>query len=227
MGINFEKALDGWSKKDIATASENEEYISELINDHRNQISLLSRIGNSYYDSDIFDFVSKSEKIFLKSKGLVNLTACENEEPKEQGVTREYFADEYYLKKSGDSYVLILPPMVSQYKLERRMQEGKAIYFLTLDLIKNYERNVGKLEIFDRACITFYHFVDINLPEISVPDPDNIDIKKVIDALQGSIITSDNLLHINLAHKAYLSPYPHTEIYVKKLENIQQKTRGV
>ena len=226
MSIDFEKALDGWIENNVsreAAGKSKEEYINMLIKFHHEQIRLLTRISTEGRDADIYDFTARSEKLFLRAKALTNFATSREETQLTGKEIRIFSSDTYELKCAQDGYVLILPPMVSQYKLNRRMQEGKTIYFLVLDLIKRYEKEQGKISRFDRAGISFIHFIDIDLPEVSVPDPDNIDIKKVIDALQGSVIAEDNLLHLELEHRAYLSSQPHTEVYVKRLENIEQK----
>ncbi len=225
MSIDFGKALDGWIENVISSESSGigkEEYIESLIKFHHEQIRLLTKISTEGKDDDIYDFTARSEKLFLRSKALTNFAAA-GEEILPGKEVRIFSGDIYELRKIKDGYVLMLPPMVSQYKLNRRMQEGKAIYFLVLDLIKHYEKEHGKIARLDRAEISFIHFIDMNLPEISVPDPDNIDIKKVIDALQGSVISEDNLLHIELIHRAHLSTEPHTEVYVKRLGKLEQK----
>ena len=225
MSIDFEKALDGWIENNVsreAAGKNKSEYVNALIKLHHEQIRLLTRIGSENKDEDIYEFTARSEKLFLRAKALTNF--AEGKEVLLPGKAAKIFSSETYeLSKTADGYVLMLPPMVSQYKINRRMQEGKAIYFLVLDLVRRFEKEHGRVTCFDRAEISFIHFIDINLPEVSVPDPDNIDIKKVIDALQGSVISEDNLLHLELEHRAYLSSQPHTEVYVKRLENIEQK----
>lgn len=238
MGLNFDDALKGWKENDAPSKREkvNDEkisYIDSLMQSHKQMLSILTELKKETLhgkpgkeiDDIIRQYVAQSEVLFLSGKKLVNYQSMNilSVSGKEKlSVFGNWLDKRYQLKKNGDEYTLILPPMVSQYKLQRRLQEGKAIHLLVLYLIEKYQEDAS-LEIFPRAEITFKHFIDDKMPEISVPDPDNIDIKKVIDTLQGFIIESDNLLHINLHHESFLSDWAHTEIIIKRTANIPQK----
>lgn len=227
----LEKALEGWVDRsgEIKEEDNREElvkYVAGLRSTLKQLDKMLDKVQKGEdWQTQIKNYVAQSEAFFLRGKRLVNypekgtldLYGEEN-----LRIFGEWADKRYRVERKGDDYFIVLPPMVSQYKKDRRLQEGRAIHCLTLYLLNEYVRK-NSIDVFDRAEITFHHFIDVNAPETSCPDADNIDIKKVIDTMQGLIIKTDNILHLNLSHKAYLSDWAHTEIVVKRLEKIQQK----
>ena len=211
-------------------------HLLNLIYNHRAQVNALERIvaelsGGELDDdtaNELRNYVASSETIFLRGKKIVNFLEHGKLQPNAADKLATYgrwYSDDYCLtRKDEDTYELILPPLVSQYKLERRANEGRAIQQLVLYLIDEYVKNGNELELFYDATIEFYHYIDSDMPEISVPDPDNIDIKIVIDALHGFIIESDNLVHLDLAHYGVNSTKSYTKLVVKKGKNLPHKT---
>lgn len=240
MSINFESVLTGWKKpeEDPKEAVQNnlaeiEKFALEQITIHKRQIAQLEKIllmteenlEQESLDNELKWYAARSEVYFLGAKKAINLTAKAEKKDADNKLETygKWFDTRYTMSKAADTYTLILPPMISQYKLERRLQEGRAIYQMVLFLIKDYiAKEEGEIEAFDEATITFAHYIDKDNPESTVPDPDNIDIKKVIDAMHGLLIESDNLLHLSLYHDSCLASWPHTEVTVKKGKKVPQ-----
>lgn len=239
MSIDFDQILDGWQKREDNedNCKENQEELLRFLQKQQSNIrqqdwtiDRLKQLAKEYPQSSkelhakIRTYVAQSEIFFLSGKKLINFIEHESlkiSAEQKLHIYGKWMDNRYSLKKIERGYLFILPPMTSQYKRERRLQEGRAIYEMVLYLIDEFQKEES-LECFSDADITFRHYIDRNLPEISVPDADNVDIKKVIDAMQGFIIKSDNLLHLNLSHEGFLSDWAHTEIYVKERKKGQQ-----
>ena len=212
-------------------------HLMNLVYNHRAQVNSLECIvaalsgGELDYDiaNELRNYVASSENVFLRGKNIINFLNHGEVKPNATNKLETYgrwYSDDYSLKRNDeDTYEFILPPLTSQYKLERRANEGRAIHQLVLYLIDEYVKNGNELELFYDATIEFYHYIDSDMPEISVPDPDNIDIKIVIDALHGFIIESDNLLHMDLAHYGIICSKSYTKIVIKRGKIQQQKTK--
>ena len=242
MSINFDDALSGWSQTpaDKKSNKENEalkEHIKTLLRAHKSQQRQLERILESISGEEVSEklinelrwYIAQSEATFLRSKKTVNYinhSSLQIEADDKLEIYGRWLSNEYSLTKKKDEYILVLPPMVSQYKSERRLQEGRAIHLLVLYLLDEFYKREKNLEVFHDATIEFYHFIDKDMPERSVPDPDNVDIKKVIDSLHGFIIESDNLLHLDLFHYGILSDWPHTEVIIKRGKKAPIKTEN-
>lgn len=239
MSINFDEALAGWKQKQPEKkdreAEEMKEYLCSLIRSHKTQQRQLEKILGLLEDKNASDklsselrwYIAQSETTFLQSKQTVNYIDHGTIQLKADAKLEtcgKWSDEKYSLTKEGDEYIFILPPMVSQYKSERRLQEGRAIQMLVLYLLDEFQKKGQQMEMFPEATIEFHHYIDINMPERSVPDPDNVDIKKVIDSLHGFIIESDNLLHLDLLHYGYLSTIPHTKVIIKKGKKAPIKT---
>ena len=64
--------------------------------------------------------------------------------------------------------------------------------------------------LMEKCVIAFIHYVRKN----QIPDPDNLDVKAVIDALKGKMIVEDDVLRVSLYHEGILSESLLTEVYI-------------
>lgn len=230
MSIDFEKALEGWNENNLCNYTDDCQFLNLLDRILTATKQQTARIRELYslakeeseqteeVQSLIRLYVSESENLFLLERQLVGFMQKEKEPEKTNNLSiyGNWLDKRYSLSKKNDGYLFILPPLISQYKSQRRLNEGKAIYFLVLRLIENFQIRHGLIDIYEDAEITFTHFIDRNTPQAAIPDPDNVDIKKIIDALHGFIIESDNLLHLTLHHEAEISNWAHTQLTIKK-----------
>lgn len=229
----LEKAVEGWKPtQQMLDAESNKvddkrKYLKYLQSKHKKLIKLLENIFATISDDncktkvnqDIKKYIRQSEDMYFRSKRIVNFL----EEDETDNITKSEIFDEWNNNKEyklevteNGEYLLTLPPLISQHMLDVRKSEGAAIKFLVQRLIKEFTEQGNELELFYDATIEFYHFIDRNKPEYAVPDPDNVDVKRVIDALHGLIIESDNLLHLNLVHYGFESHKTYTKILIKK-----------
>ena len=211
-------------------------HLMNLIYNHRAQVNSLERIVSELSCGELDDnnanelrnYVASSENVFLRGKKIVNFLNHGKIQPGASAKLETYgrwYSDDYSLTRTEEgAYEFILPPLTSQYKLERRANEGRAIQQLVLYLIDEYMGEGNEFELFNNATIEFYHHIDRTLPEIFVPDADNIYVKKVIDCLHGFIIDSDNLRHLDLAHYGVKSTKSYTKMVVKRGQKVPHKT---
>lgn len=211
-------------------------HLLNLIYNHRAQVNALERIvaelsGGELDDdtaNELRNYVASSETIFLRGKKIVNFLEHGKLQPNAADKLATYgrwYSDDYSLTRTEEgAYEFILPPLSSQYNLTKVHNEGRDLQQLVLYLIDEFMGEGNEFEFFLNATIEFYHYIDSTLPEILVPDADNVYVKKVIDCLHGFIIDSDNLLHLDLAHYGVKSTKSYTKMVVKKGQKEPHKT---
>lgn len=122
---------------------------------------------------------------------------------------------EYGIRKIENGYELTLPPLISKQYAKKTNVDGKAIQATIRYLIKQYEGEHGEIIPFAKATLIFTHHVAENKLGYAIPDPDNLDIKSCIDALQGRFIECDNLMSISLIQRGEISSQSYTVLTLK------------
>lgn len=125
----------------------------------------------------------------------------------------------YQLIETEDGYELTLPPLISKHTKNRCLSDGMAIRKLVTELFEEYKIEKGQSpQVFCRAVLEFTHFVAESKLGYAAPDPDNLDIKAVIDTLQNKLIRNDTVLDITLIQKGMVAPVSYTRLAVKRVE---------
>ena len=95
------------------------------------------------------------------------------------------------LKKEGGDFILTLPLLPSR---QSRVREGRVLSVLTEDVIRSFEEENGisAVPIDGPVLITAECYAE-TFTKNTNPDLDNLDIKGVIDAMQGRIIKGDGM----------------------------------
>ena len=165
-------------------------------------------------ESKIRGLLMTSEETYLKTKALVFYISELAEErggdlPKvELASSIEMYSDEAFLFR--------LPPMRSVRKRNEKTNLGRAMWHEMMTLISAAREECPLPTNLTDPVIKFVHHVSSEDAEKRfIPDPDNLDTSKVIDALEaGALIANDSILDITIIQEGKISDKSETEVYI-------------
>ncbi len=159
----------------------------------------------------IKSFLIKYEKGYLNAKDLLYHTADLPEDAAEYEDSCISSLTAY----SDDAFLFTLPPMRSFRKKEEASGLGNYMWQLVWDLLLDYDKRYG-IKNLKNPTVMFVHEISAeDKNKRYVPDPDNLDCSKVLDALHdGGLIKSDSVLAITLIHKGKIAEKSQTQVFV-------------
>ena len=101
------------------------------------------------------------------------------------------------VKRDEFGIVFTLPQLTGKSTTKRRYMDGKIISSYVTALL---DRNADIVKKVETPVLVFEHHINPKEGLSRSVDPDNMDVKAVIDALQGTVIEDDNALAISLMH---------------------------
>ena len=199
-------------------------YLEKIISEKEKELNELKLLKSAYENplaekeeiqDSLNSYLSLNERNYLHAKVLAAFTECEAAgEADTEKVAILYgkmINGPYKLEKVGNAYKFTLPHLISKYTAYKSISDGQAISRLVQYLMKKYEKETGhSLPLMEKCVIAFIHYVRKN----QIPDPDNLDVKAVIDALKGKMIVEDDVLRVSLYHEGILSESLLTEVYI-------------
>ena len=181
------------------------------------ETDLIAEISNS-----IKSLLRDSERIYLSEKEL----SCFARKEDSLRIFKESYANMDYdiygrtdifpaeLEKIKDGYRFILPSLESIKISQRFSSEGKNAYYITQKLLHDFEKNHGEITPVKEPVAIFFHHISEKNKYICTIDADNIDAKQVVDAMQGYMISDDNLLNLWTIHMAKTDKNSYCELYI-------------
>lgn len=120
------------------------------------------------------------------------------------------------LEKEGNVYTYTLPELCNKRVTGKPFSELKSGLLIELmrTINEKYMEEHGVPEIIYPAALVFEHHIDRSLHTYFVPDPDNIDIKTVIDEVQLFLISNDSLRVVTLMQYGVEDEKSYTKFYV-------------
>lgn len=115
---------------------------------------------------------------------------------------------------SDSHFKFVLPPLTGKKTTEKAYRDGCAIHYLVTYLLQQYESRNGLVKAMERPFVLFIHHVDDRRKACRVPDPDNLEVKTVIDSLQGYFFENDSVLDITLLHAGKRDDSDYTEVHI-------------
>ena len=207
--------------------------LKKIISEKQEELDLLKKLEGIFSDdafsketaeTEINSYLTMNEQNYLHAKVLAVFTGPFTYDVQDPARAEELYGKmicgPYKLEKVGAAYKFTLPHLISKYTAFKNISDGQAISKLVSYLIRCYEREHKEtVPMMEKATIAFVHYVSKN----KIPDPDNLDVKAVIDALKGKMIEEDDVLRVSLYHEGVLSNEPFTEVY---LVERKQQERG-
>ncbi len=178
--------------------------------------------------ADVHRYLRMSERHMLARRRLYNISDYVQDMPpyiihndKNIELIKDTFEMEFTLEKEG-WYRVILPQIPSKKAREKSKYFNETVFYF---IKKNYQEMIAVsqneiIKLTD-ATLVYIHHIDKNSPLKDVPDVDNIDQKYVTDVFASTIITSDQMHHLDILNLSYMGGKAYTEIYV-----IDQKDMG-
>ena len=144
--------------------------------------------------------LSSAEAAFLSSKNLMLIY------PKESGDVIFQSKEPWKCEKEDPGLYLLLPPLVSKHNKNKSGCDGKAIRNLVWELLKDKQD-----QPFGYSEITFVFHIALN---DAVPDFDNVEIKSLLDSLQGIALKNDTMLDYELHAYGCIDKKSYTELWI-------------
>ena len=169
---------------------------NEKINQRRKQINKIIndvKIESSLTEKDICDYIFAFEKDYLDARKLYFFVDENDEENKNIFDEDEVVYDNQY--HFNEETLKIKLPFLIQKKTG-------SLYKVTRQYLHQVVQNIAKkiwetenipLYYFDNSIIIFEHHIS---KDSIIPDADNMDVKVVIDALNGIFFSDDNLKNL-------------------------------
>lgn len=210
-------------ENDADITKEKIDLISKVTRKKEEEIRLLSEIKKSLSPGcrekevdAVNSYLTQNEQNYLLAKNIASFLQGKGERPKPRetllGKMQDFPAE---LKKHSDChYEMILPPLYAKSVKDRFAADGKAIYNIVRFLVKDYEQSHGQIPMLSHPTLIFTHCVLMEKRGKQIPDPDNIDIKSIIDALQGTFYDNDSVLDLNLLITGEISDTAMTRLYI-------------
>lgn len=153
-----------------------------------------------------------SEWTFLKSKYLAYFVSVKNET---EGEVKEIELNGSLDIYDIDYLVFNLSPMVNLRKKHERTGLGRVTFHEVLSLISEYRREYPGFT-FNHPVVKFIHHVtEDDYQNGWIPDADNLDTAKAVDALvTGILIADDSCLAMDIVHEGVISDRAFTEMQV-------------
>ncbi len=202
------KALAEELLKKSETVSERLSFLSENLGDVRP-----ARAKN-----EIIKLLKDTETISLKARSFIDCIESDADEKADDPARAHIGRLEVY---PGNAYLFVLPPLKSFRKKAETTGLGKLMRSEVLGLVAEYRESGNKVEVIENPVVHFVHHVrKETAAEGYLPDPDNLEASKIIDALQDTfVIKNDNILSLTLVHEGLLSESDETYVYVYEKGN--------
>lgn len=194
--------------------------IKELKKKHQEGLNLLQQMSLVFFltPEDLKkragNYISSVEELFLSSKKLLYLPDETDGEDEEIEVPKDPF---YSLAGNEGVYVLTTYPLRSKQYKDKKRKDGKVIYYQVKELIEDFIIRNGFIKPFSKAEIHFTHYIPEQDIAWRVPDPDNLEIKYLLDALQGYLITDDSLLNLRIIQEGEVGEKAYTKVVIKAI----------
>lgn len=165
--------------------------------------------------------LNTAEWTYLKAKYLTYFVTenCETE-----GIEPAIELKSSLTVYSGDYLVFELSPMANLRKRHERTGLGRVTFHEVLTLSSEYSRQFGKTSYVHPVVKFIHHVTEEDYRNGWIPDADNLDSSKALDALvTGLIIPDDSCLALDLIHEGVISERTYTEMHV--YEKGKKKTK--
>ena len=209
-------------------------YLENLIRMKKDEISSLQLIKNSLEFSDTelinknaLSFLIRNEHNYLEGKYLdcyVNHKKTDNISVEEEYdvLGKSYDFDSRFYVVKEKFFCFILPPMIRKATRKKHMGVGKALTSSIISMLLEYEKLHGEIKKPEYPVIIISHNVSYDKKRWHVPDIDNLDVKVLIDALQGFLLEDDTLLDLQLYQIGQRKESTYTEVCICEVEDIIQ-----
>ncbi|MEY8369058.1 hypothetical protein AALA24_09840 [Anaerovoracaceae bacterium 42-11] len=199
-------------------------HLQELIQDKENELKKLRQLQIYLEEGDrkktaslVEKILPKNEAVFLRTKRLSALLNVENSfsgKPDWYIVhgKPEDFPAKLVMHDEGH-YEFLLPPLSGKKIKDKNVSDGKAIHYLIMYLIREYEKENPQIKMMSRPTILFEHCIKKDAASYA-PDPDNVEVKSVLDSLQNYFYENDSVLDITIIQAGRLSEFDHTKVHI-------------
>ena len=172
-----------------------------LVVDQRNRIiNTRVMIDRESDPTDLIrQFAKTNEEIYLKLKSLIYEIQPEptTSVVEELGTTESFPST--LEQVTPDMWRFHLPPFYSVSAKKRLYNEGRHMYYLVQNLIRQFESKSGRVDVMKRPLVVFEHHICTRSDNVF--DYDNIDAKRATDAMQGYFLRDDNGLYLTIMHE--------------------------
>ena len=154
--------------------------------------------------SEIENISRENEELFLGMKSIsYEIRGDDPDSQIEEFGTTETFPSSLERIAPG-IWKFTLPTFVSNPAKKRFANEGKHMFFVVLNLLREYEINNGRISYMKKPVLCFRHHICTETDRIF--DFDNIDSKRAIDAMQGYFLKGDDALYLTIIQEAEKDP---------------------
>lgn len=158
-------------------------------------------------ENELLKVVTLEEKLCVEMRELIH--SCGVLEAHEYDKLTQDLLGISVEKKDG-GVVIMLPP------LRHRDKHSENASFITVPLFKALRDFTQKenVDIFEKARIHVCHCYQSDMPISTLPDYDNIEMKRVLDIIATFFLIDDNITRCELLLSSKEAEEPHTEITV-------------
>ena len=221
--------IDDASKEEDAYKDLLEQTISSKMHEVKLLLKIKENLGTVNHDEmmrTVKSFLRANEHNFYNAKPLYNYRLAFDKQEIKSPASASYYdtygrCDDFsctMVKENPCHYVLTLPPMVGKKTTEKKVKEGIALTALVVNLIHTFDVKTGDLEMIEHPVAVFIHHIEKDKAKMFIPDADNLDVKVVLDALQGFLISDDNLAQLTLMQSGIFSDEAFTELHLMDQE---------
>lgn len=215
--------------------------ISDVIKKKKDELRFLLDLEDSITALDGKDlrvklskYLTMNEKNFLKAKELsaysrINESYSMAESYLDSPLSFQKYGisdnEEFtpYVDKISGGLMLHLPAMFGKKQADRHAVDGRYMYYLTCNLLANYEAEFDKkIPLMKAPVAIFLHHIDTENQLAKTLDADNIDEKLVTDALYGFLLSDDNLLTLWTLHIGIPGPTSFCDLYLMERESLPE-----
>lgn len=120
------------------------------------------------------------------------------------------------LEKEGNVYTYTLPELYNKRRTGKPFGDLKSGLLIEMIRMLNqkYTEEHGNPDLIYPAALVFEHHLNSSLPDYFIQDPDNIDVKTVIDEVQMFLIPNDSLRVVTLMQYGVDDEESYTKFYV-------------
>ncbi len=199
-------------------------HLQELIQDKENELKKLHQLQAFLEEGDrkktaslVEKILQKNEATFLRTKRLSALLKTENNFSESENWYVTHGKPEDFpaklIKHNEEHYEFVLPPLSGKKIKDKNVSDGKAIHYLIMYLIGEHEKENPQIKMMLRPTILFEHCIKKDAASYA-PDPDNVEVKSVLDSLQNYFYENDSVLDITVIQTGRLSEFDHTKVHI-------------
>ena len=180
--------------KQVLEAERNEKQNSVLqtIYDNASQLCKAKRIDT---EADALHILRLAEKIYYDAS-VLNWTISHDSFQFDDGeIYSTYKSREYSITgnpKSG--FTLMIPFLPKRFQTKKAISAKVIGSILRTEILQYFADNKIYMPVYESADVSFIAHIGNDLPSSQIPDGDNLDIKYVLDALNGTLLRNDSLL---------------------------------